>query len=94
MSLSRSRSHIFREKPQRGTSGEPFMKRTTVDLLMSPRKRWLSSSSVSNFSAAGGGAGDLSVWESGGVELDELTCFAMVSVRAWASAPIMRASKV
>lgn len=48
MPLSRRMSEIFREKPQRGTSGEPFMKRTTVDWFMSPRRRRSSSSGVSD----------------------------------------------
>jgi hypothetical protein len=92
--FSLSRPQIFREKPQRGTSGEPFIKRTTLDWFMSPRRRFSSSSGVSVFSTAGGGIGGLSEWESGVVETDGARWFVIAVVSAGASAPVMRPSKV
>jgi hypothetical protein len=73
------------------------MKSTTIDCVMSLRRRSSSSSGVSTFSTAGeagGSAGNLSERESGVVDSAEPTCAPMALERAEASAPVMRFSKV
>lgn len=68
------------------------MKRTTFDCFMSLRRRVSSSSGVST--AGEGAAGDFSERERGTIDCAEPTCLSMASVRARASAPEMRESKV
>ena len=70
------------------------MKSTTFDCVMSLRRRSSSSFGVSTFSTAGGAAGNLSERASGVVDPAEPTCVPMALVRAEASAPVMRPSKV
>ena len=96
-----SNAQIFRENPQRGTSGLPFMNKTTLDWFIKPRSLAFSSSSVSFFSlpwSTGGStlgafAGDCSVRESG-VSAEGVACLATAWVSAVASAPDMRSKRI
>ena len=96
VSLSLSSPQILREKPQRGMSGKLFMKRKTGGLVHEPMQAPLELLGISDVIPV---AEALSVWESGSVAVAPPplppagpTCFAMESVRARASAPVMRAT--
>jgi len=99
--FSLSNALIFRENPQRGSSGLPFMNKTTLVWFINSRSLAFSSSGDSflslSWSADGttldAFAGDWSVHESG-VYAGATACLATACVRVAASAPGIRAKRV
>lgn len=99
---SRRSCTVFRENPQRGASGSPFMNSTTRSIAISARSRASSCSGVSSAPASAigaspyafsdGAAGARSVLDSavGGA----CACFAMSAVSRAASAPSIRERSV
>ena len=100
MFFSLSNAEIFRENPQRGSSGLPFMNKTTLAWSIRPRSLAFSSSVVSfslSWSADGttteAFAGDWSVRESG-VYPGDAACLATDCVSIVALAPDIRSKRV
>ena len=98
-----SSATAFRENPQRGSGGEPFMNNTTLLWFMSLRSRAFNSSWVSSRSAGespgtavvvGGGAGAWKVLERGLMAETGPTCLAMLCVSVAASAPVILSRRV
>ena len=97
-----SSATAFRENPQRGSVGEPFMNNTILLWFMSLRSRAFNSSWVSSRLAGGssprtvvgGGAGAWKVLERGLMAETGPTCLAMLCVSVAASAPVILSRRV